>query len=64
MKDLALSLVTNDVVVRAVKTFVQAFLSVVALGATDVIDVDSLKALIVGAGAAGISAVWNSLRSR
>lgn len=49
----------KDIAVRAVKTFVQAFLSVVALGVGDVVNVSTLKALLVAGLSAGISAVWN-----
>ena len=56
--------IANDIVVRATKTFVQAVLSVLALGVADVVDIPSAKALLVGALSAGISAVWNSLRNR
>ena len=55
------NLLTNDIVVRALKTFVQTFLAVVAVGATSVTDVATAKALIVGAAAAAISAVWNAI---
>lgn len=49
----------NDVLVRALKTFVQTFLATVAVGATNVTDIASAKALAVAAVAAAISAVWN-----
>lgn len=55
------NLLTNDIVVRALKTFVQTFLAVVAVGATSVTDVATAKALVVGAAAAAISAVWNAV---
>jgi hypothetical protein len=44
----------NDLVERALKTFVQAFVSVLIIGG---FKLD--KATLVAAGAAGISAVWN-----
>ena len=53
------NLLTNDVVVRALKTFVQTFLATVAVGATSVTDVATAKALVVAAAAAALSAVWN-----
>lgn len=56
-------LLANDVLVRAAKTFVQAFLSVLALGFADVVDLESAQALFVAAGAAGISAAWNSVKA-
>jgi hypothetical protein len=49
----------NDIVIRAVKTFVQAFLATLAVSVATVNDTNTLKAALVGAGAAGISAVWN-----
>ena len=51
----------KDIAIRALKTFVQAFLSVVALGAGDVVNVSTLKALLVAGLSAGISAVWNTV---
>ena len=51
----------NDVVVRALKTFVQTFLATVAVGVTSVADVNGAKALVVAAVAAAISAVWNTI---
>lgn len=51
----------NDVLVRSLKTFIQTFLAVVAVGATSVTDVATGKALVVAAVAAGISAVWNTV---
>lgn len=55
------SLLTNDVVVRALKTFAQAFLATLAVSVATVQDFPTLKAAVVGAVAAGISAAWNSL---
>lgn len=51
----------NVLVVRALKTFVQAFLAAVSLGIVTTTDIPALKALIVGAIAAGVSAVMNLL---
>ena len=55
----------KDILIRALKTFIQAFIPVVAaaFAAADITDFSNLKtvgysALISGA-AAGISAVWN-----
>lgn len=47
----------NDVVIRALKTFVQAFLASWALTGNQ-LD----KNVLVAAAAAGISAVWNTVR--
>jgi hypothetical protein len=49
----------SDIVVRALKTFVQTFLATVAVGVTTVADVNGAKALVVAALAAAISATWN-----
>jgi len=62
MKLFLYKLMSNDVVVRAAKTFAQAFFATLAVGVATVTDFESGKALLVGAVAAAISAVWNSLR--
>ena len=62
MKLFLYKLMSNDVVVRAAKTFAQAFFAALAVGVATVTDFESGKALLVGAVAAAISAVWNSLR--
>lgn len=57
--------IIKDIAVRALKTFVQAFLSAISvdmlLGVTDM---DTLKrigiSMLIAGTAAGISAVWNS----
>lgn len=49
----------KDIAIRAAKTFVQAFLATLAVSVATVNDVPTLKAAVVGAAAAGISAVWN-----
>lgn len=54
--------VSNDILVRATKTFLQAFLAVLAVGIVGVSDVDGLKALAVAGFAAGFSAVQNLLK--
>lgn len=47
-------------IVRAIKTFIQAFAAALSLGIlTPINDVTAIKAMIVGAVAAGISAVMN-----
>lgn len=51
----------NVLIVRALKTFFQAFLAAVSLGIVTTTDIAAIKALIVGAIAAGISAVMNLL---
>ena len=49
----------SDIAKRAAKTFVQAFVATVAVGATNVTDIASAKALLIAGVAAAISAVWN-----
>lgn len=46
-------------IVRAIKTFAQGFLAYLAAGVAGVVSIDTLKALIVAALAAGISAGMN-----
>lgn len=55
---------SNDIVVRAFKTFVQAFLATVAVGVVGVNDLNAAKALAVAGVAAGLSAAWNAIVSR
>lgn len=50
---------SNALIIRALKTFVQATLAFLATGIVTAIDVPTTKALIAGAIAAGISAVMN-----
>jgi hypothetical protein len=49
----------QDILVRASKTFVQAFLATLAV--SQVTDIETLKAALLAGVAAGISAVWNTL---
>ena len=49
----------KDIIVRAVKTFVQAFLAVLAVGIVSVDSFEALTALLVAGVAAGISALQN-----
>lgn len=49
----------RDILIRAAKTFLQAFLGVVALGIVNVVDFNSAKALAIAGVAAGISALQN-----
>lgn len=56
----------RDILIRASKTFVQAFVSYLSIDAFfGVTDYTTLKkialSLVVGALAAGVSAVWNSI---
>lgn len=53
----------NDVLIRALKTFVQASIAylVASIGAVDVFDKGVTEGLLIGAIAAGISASWNGV---
>lgn len=51
----------NDIVIRAFKTFVQAFLATLAVSVVTVTDKSTAKAALIGAFAAGASAVWNTV---
>lgn len=64
MKDALKRFVTNDIVVRAVKTAIQAFLSVLVLsGPVGYLDLNVVKAAGIAAGAAAISALYNGLKA-
>lgn len=52
---------SNVLLVRAFKTFVQAFLAAVSVGVVSTTDLSAVKALIIGAIAAGVSAAMNLL---
>ena len=51
----------KDIIIRALKTFLQGFLGalVVSLQGSDLTNFEVLKSLLIGAIAAGISAVMN-----
>lgn len=49
----------NVLLVRALKTFLQAFLAVVLAGLATTINLSTVKALGIAATAAGVSAVMN-----
>lgn len=51
----------KDVAIRALKTFVQAAVAVLVAGYASATDIDGVKALAVGAIAAGVSAAWNAV---
>ena len=51
----------RDVLVRAAKTFFQAFFGAIIVGLAAVDDFESLWALVIAAAAAGVSAVWNTV---
>lgn len=51
----------RDIAVRASKTFVQGALAFAVVNWSTVQDTDTLKTFAVGALAAGVSLLWNSL---
>lgn len=59
-----MSYFTKDLVERAIRTFVQAALAVVALDLANVTNVDGAKAVGLAAVTAGISAVMSLLTKR
>ena len=52
----------RDIVVRAIKTFVQAFLATLAVGIATVDSLEALQVLSIASLAAGISALQNWIR--
>ncbi len=54
----------KDIVIRAIKTFIQGFLGALAvtLPTTDLTNTELLKSILIGAAAGGISAVMNFIR--
>jgi len=52
----------KDIAVRALKTFVQAFFAALAVSVATVSDQDTARIALVGAVAAGISAVMNTVK--
>jgi hypothetical protein len=51
----------KDIAIRAIKTFVQAFLAVLVIDVITIKDWATARPVLVAAVAAGVSAVWNSL---
>jgi hypothetical protein len=51
----------KDIAIRALRTFVQGFIAVIAIDVATINDWQTAKPVIIGAVAAGVSAVWNSL---
>ncbi len=49
----------NALLVRALKTFLQAFIAAVSVGIVTTTNIPAIRALIIGALAAGVSAVMN-----
>jgi hypothetical protein len=52
----------KDIAVRALKTFVQAFFAALAVSVATVSDQDTARIALIGAVAAGISAVMNTVK--
>lgn len=55
---------SNDIATRAIKTFIQTLLATLAVSVATVHDWNTLKAVVIGAVAAAISAVWNTFTVR
>lgn len=55
-------ILSNDVVVRALKTFVQTLLATLAIGVMAVDSFEAALALATGALAAALSAAWNTVK--
>jgi hypothetical protein len=51
----------NDVLVRTIKTFVQAFFGSLAAGIVLISDWNGVKSLVVAAFSAGLAAAWNAI---
>jgi hypothetical protein len=57
----SISLKTRDKLVRAGKTFVQTLIATIPVGALIGADQAVVKAALVSAGAAAVSAAWNTI---
>ena len=55
-------LLSNDVVERALKTFVQTFLATLAVGVFAIESFEGVLALLTASISAAISATWNSVK--
>lgn len=51
----------KDVAIRAAKTFAQAFLAALSVSVVGVADLDTAKAALIAAVAAGVAAAWNAI---
>ena len=54
----------KDILERALKTFIQAFLATFAVSVESISDITTAKIAAISAIAAGISAVWNLLENK
>ncbi len=55
----------NDIVERALKTFIQGFVAYLIIsidGITSFTDIEVIKAILLGAIASGLSATWNYVK--
>ena len=54
----------NDIVERCYKTFIEAFIgTLITVNVADITNIDYVKTLVLSAIIAGISAVWNIIKS-
>lgn len=51
----------KDIAIRATRTFIQAFLATLSVQVVSIKDWQTARPVLVGAIAAGVSAIWNSL---
>lgn len=64
IKNKIISFLKNDIVERCYKTFFQAFIGVILTASTtDLITTNALKTTIISAIIAGLSAIWNILKT-
>ena len=57
-------IIKSDIVERLLKTFIQAFFGVIITASfTDITNLTTLKVLIIAGISAGLSAVWNSIKT-
>ena len=54
------SLDVKDILVRATKTFLQAFFAYLAINSANLVEGTAINAVVIGAVSAGLSAVWNT----
>ena len=51
----------EEVLIRALKTFVQTFLATLAASVAGMVDIDTARVAVIAAAAAGLSAAWNAI---
>lgn len=52
--------VAYSALIKAIRTFVQAFASTLVVSAVGIVDVSTARAVVLGAGAAALAAVWRA----